>query len=151
MLVCNLTDGLVIMSGHTVNCGGKNETDISELSVTGSSLVNFVRISDANATLTFENVFLNTTAAVMISSSTVRLILHEDSVLSSQRWDSSALGCLFNSNVTLQAVLGGSLTAVGGRDSVGLGGVENSSCTSLTILKGSVSALGAVGLGVGWG
>jgi hypothetical protein len=70
MTVCNLTEGSVFVSSDTLTCAGKNETDISELKVTGSSLVNFVRISNANLVLIIQNAFLNTTSAVTISAST---------------------------------------------------------------------------------
>jgi hypothetical protein len=149
MKVCNLTEGPVILSGDFLECSGVKTAVVSELEVIGSSLVNSIQVSNANIVLALQNAFINTTSAVTISSSTVRFILAGASVFYSQGRDSAGLGCSSDSNVTIEAVSGGSLSAVGGSVSAGIGSASNSSCGSVTVLNGSLSGLGGIGLGLG--
>jgi hypothetical protein len=150
MKVCNLTQGSVIMFGNTVQCNGDSVTDVSEVELIGSSLTHFVNISNTNVVVRSVNAFINTSSVVTISSSTVRLVLDGSSFFSSLNRDSAGLGCSLNSNVTIQAVLGGSLLAIGGRYSAGIGSMANCSCGSVTIFNGSFNVRGGVGLGLSW-
>jgi hypothetical protein len=149
MTVCNLTEGPVIVSGDTLRSNGMNETNISELEIIGSSLLHFVRVSNANMILRFENAFINSTSAVTISNSNVSLVLDGSSFFSSSNERSAGLDCSSDSNITLQAVLGGSLFAFG--VAVGIGTPANGLCGSVTFLNGSIEGRGDVGLGVGFG
>jgi hypothetical protein len=133
MEVCTLTEGPVIVSGNVLLCGGINETNISELSVSGSSLIHFIRVSSANVTLIFANTFIHATSAVTISSSTVNLVLIDMSVFSSLGRGSAGLGCSSYSNVTIRAIWGGSLLAFADAASAGIGSVPNSSCGSVAV------------------
>jgi hypothetical protein len=83
MKVCSLTEGSVIVSGQTLQCNESIQTEVSELEVIGSSLTHSVQFCDANLTVAFRNVFVNTTSAVTISSSTVRFVLSDFSLVPS--------------------------------------------------------------------
>jgi hypothetical protein len=151
MFACNLTQAPVIVDGNLLQCNGDNETDVSEFQVIDSSSINSVEITNANVTLFFNNVLVNTSSPVTIRSSTVRLVLEGPSSFSSSGPQSAALSCSENSNVTIQAVSDGSLSAIGNK--VGIGALGGSSCGSVTILNGSVSTQGGVdssGIGTGY-
>jgi hypothetical protein len=146
MKVCELTQVSVIISGNTVLCNEDDGMEVSEVELIGFSETSIVSITDSNVVLHSVNAILDTSSAVTISSSTVRLVLDGSSSFSSSDLDSPGLGCSSDSNVTIQAVLGGFLEAVGGSYAAGIGSITEASCGSLAILNSSLKSEGAVGV-----
>jgi hypothetical protein len=77
----------------------------------------------------------------------VSFVTEGENTLISQVAGVPGLGCAADSNVTLQAVELGSLSATTGGSATGIGGEADGFCESLTVVNGSVSGAGGTGIG----
>jgi hypothetical protein len=151
MLICNITQEAVTKSGQSLRCNGtKHElSNVSSLSITGSSSANGVTLSGTSLVVIFAEASVNT-GPIVLYGSTVTLISEGASSFTSKDYDIAGVECDVESNVTLGAMSGGSFVVVGGADSVGIGPKSGGTCSSIEVSNGSVVATGGTGIGSPW-
>jgi hypothetical protein len=142
----------VTLSSQDLVCSAGAQSGVTEFEVRGSYSNHTVDISDADVVVWLSELSINATESpVTISRSTVTLVAGDlNALFSTGDWE-AGLSCTEGSNVTLQALELGSLSATGGAMAPGIGVQANNSCGSVTVVNGSVFAKGATGLGSGWG
>jgi hypothetical protein len=152
-IVCNVEMGQIVISNQDeCTCNGTNSSlSDSQLVITGKSSLFSARIDDSHIVIGFSGIDINTTAPIMISSSSVTIVFSDSNRLSSSSPIHAGLECSSGSNLSIVSVRTGSLSAVGGQDSSGIGTGANGTCNMILIVNGSLSASGGTGIGSGSG
>jgi hypothetical protein len=146
-IVCDIGQGDVTVTDHSLSCNGTNISDsISTFIVTGNSGSKSVQIQNADVVVVISGVAITGDSPFVISGSSVTLIIAENNDLTSTVTAHAGMECSSRSNITLQALDGGTLQAVSHKEGIGIG-PANGYCRSVSILNGSIDVSGGTGIG----
>jgi hypothetical protein len=83
--------------------------------------VNQIKIENTNVTVDFQGMNINTSAAVVISASSVTIVGKETNTMTSMGARNAGIQCSVGSNITIQADGESSFFVTGGENSAGIG------------------------------
>jgi hypothetical protein len=149
---CDLSRGSVDIVGTNVTCNGGVSFPIDkQLKLTGTTVNYSVKVTNADVSLILSNLSITHGSPFAVDQSSVRILLNQSAALMASSTGHAGIECSGFSNISLESVFAGYLTATGGSLSAGLGTGAIGSCNSLRIQNGSYSISGGSGIGSGSG
>jgi hypothetical protein len=153
-MICDIRIGSVTISSNNVVGNQTFQSVVAMIVVIGNSTTNPISITNAIATIVFQDINVNTTTAVTISGNSATLVGAGRNIIWSTAAVNAGSECSLNWNITMQAmqaIEGSWLFVTGGSNTAGIGTGGNGMCGFVTIWNGSVDSLGGTGIGSGWG
>jgi hypothetical protein len=153
MYHCDISNGDLTITLTGITCGSDSNPYTDQVSVSGSSSLNSIYITDVTLALHISSVTLSSPTPFLINSSDVTVSFFGSSLFAASAAGSAGIECSGYSTISFSTNdITSELKATGATGGAGIGTSQNGACGYLSFWNGTVIATGGAGApGIGSG